>query len=77
MWIMTNLYQTVFIRCHFFDIGLYWPEALIIVFYWWLIPRSFRRLRLALYFTTGFEAAAFLTSVLTDTLHTRPISNNW
>ncbi|KAH7233820.1 uncharacterized protein BKA55DRAFT_598048 [Fusarium redolens] len=54
--------ETVFIACYFYDIGLYWPKASIIIFYWWLIPRRFRRLKLALYLTTGFVAMAFLAT---------------
>ncbi|RGP81403.1 hypothetical protein FLONG3_547 [Fusarium longipes] len=45
--------KTVFISCYFFDVGLYWPKASIVVFYWWLIPKGFKLLRMALYLTTG------------------------
>lgn len=69
--------KTVFVACFFFDIGLYWPKASIIVFYWCLIPPVFERLRLALYITCGYVVAAFTATVLTDTLMTQPISNNW
>ncbi|KAI9162895.1 hypothetical protein HJFPF1_04490 [Paramyrothecium foliicola] len=69
--------KVVFVSCFFFDIGLYWPKASIVVFYWRLIPHGFRRLRLALYVITGYVVAAFLGAILTDTLITRPISDNW
>jgi hypothetical protein len=48
-----------------------------VAFYWWLIPSGFRRLRLSVYFSTGFTICAFVASLLTDTLIARPISNNW
>ncbi|KAJ9651201.1 hypothetical protein H2198_009503 [Neophaeococcomyces mojaviensis] len=69
--------QTVFLACYFFDIGLYFPKASIMTFYWWLIPPGFRRLRVGLYIGTAYLVSAFLTSILMDTLMTRPISDNW
>jgi hypothetical protein len=70
-------YQTVFISCYFFDIGLYFPKFSIVAFYWWLIPAGFRRLRIAVYIATALIAGAFIASLLTDTLIAGPISNNW
>ncbi|KAF2448171.1 hypothetical protein P171DRAFT_207180 [Karstenula rhodostoma CBS 690.94] len=68
---------TVFISCYFFDMGLYFPKFSIIAFYWWLIPSGFRRLRMAVYFSTGFTVCSWVASLLTDTLIAGHISNNW
>ena len=69
--------QTVFISCYFFDVGLYFPKASLIAFYWWLIPQGFRRLRIAVYVGTAFVVSAFVATVLTDTLIAPSISDNW
>ncbi|KAF4985315.1 hypothetical protein FGRMN_11235 [Fusarium graminum] len=69
--------KTVFIGSYLFDLGLYVTKGSIIIFYWWLIPKTFRRLRLGLYLTTAFVVAAFISTILMDTLNTVPISNNW
>ena len=69
--------QTVFISCYFFDVGLYFPKASLIAFYWWLIPHGFRRLRIAVYVSAAYMACAFIATILTDTLISKQISNNW
>jgi len=69
--------QTVFLACYFFDIGLYFPKGSIVAFYWRLIPTSFRRLRIALVIGTVYLTSSLLASILTDTLMTRPVSDNW
>ncbi|CAJ2504333.1 Uu.00g117270.m01.CDS01 [Anthostomella pinea] len=69
--------KTVFIGCYFFDIGLFWAKASIVTFYWWLVPGGFKRLRIALYVVSAFVTAAFLATLLTDTLICSPISDNW
>jgi hypothetical protein len=71
------LAQTVFISAYLFDIGLYFPKAALVAFYWWLIPYGFRRLRVAVYMSTAYMALAFVATLLTDTLICRPISWNW
>ncbi|KAF2657344.1 hypothetical protein K491DRAFT_330516 [Lophiostoma macrostomum CBS 122681] len=68
---------TVYVSCFFFDIGLYMPKASILAFYWWLIPRTFRRLRVSLYIGTAFMVCCGVASVLTDLLLAIPISDNW
>jgi hypothetical protein len=60
-----------------FDIGLYFPKASILSFYLWLIPLSFRRLRVAVFISIAFTTCAFLSALLLDTFITRPIANNW
>ncbi|KAH4101213.1 hypothetical protein HBI25_157810 [Parastagonospora nodorum] len=67
----------VFIASYCFDIGLYFPKAAILSFYWWLIPRGFRRLRIALWAGIVYTACACITAFLVDTCVSRPISNNW
>lgn len=57
--------------------GMYFPKASILSFYWWLIPIGFRRLRVALYVGTTYTACAFLSSLLLNMLIAGPISNNW
>jgi hypothetical protein len=69
--------QTVFISCYFFDVGLYFPKASLIAFYWWLIPQGFRRLRIAVYVGTAFVVSALVATVLTDSLIAPSISYNW
>ncbi|KAM3087783.1 hypothetical protein ACMFMG_001854 [Clarireedia jacksonii] len=69
--------KTVFISCYFFDVGLYFPKASLIAFYWRLIPHGFRNLRIGVYMGTIFMAAAFAASVLTDSLLAPNISDNW
>lgn len=68
--------QTVFISYFCFDIGLYFPKASIMAFYWWLITPGFKRLRTALYIGTGYLSYAFFATLFYDFFHTRPISNN-
>lgn len=63
--------------CFFFDIGLYFPKASITAFYWWLIPISFRGMRIVLYVATTYLALALTVSVLIDFLICLPISDNW
>jgi hypothetical protein len=44
-----------------FDIGLYFPKASILSFYLWLIPLSFRRLRVAVFISIAFTTSAFIS----------------
>jgi hypothetical protein len=69
--------QTVFVSCYFFDTGLYFPKASLVAFYWWLIPQGFRRLRISVYASTAIIACSWVASILTDTLLTPTISDNW
>ncbi|KAH7392307.1 hypothetical protein DE146DRAFT_136229 [Phaeosphaeria sp. MPI-PUGE-AT-0046c] len=68
---------TVFVGEMFFDMGMYFPKASILSFYWWLIPIGFRRLRVALYIGTAYATCAFVSSFLMNMLIAAPISNNW
>ncbi|KZM18279.1 uncharacterized protein EKO05_0005127 [Ascochyta rabiei] len=69
--------KTVFIMCYFFDFGLYFPKVSLVAFYWWLIPLGFRRLRIAVYVSAAYVGCAFVATLLSDTLHANPVSNNW
>ncbi|KAF9697424.1 hypothetical protein EKO04_004622 [Ascochyta lentis] len=69
--------KTVFVMCYFFDFGLYFPKVSLVAFYWWLIPLGFQRLRIAVYVSAAYVGCAFVATLLSDTLHARPISNNW
>ncbi|KAF5025370.1 hypothetical protein F66182_2535 [Fusarium sp. NRRL 66182] len=69
--------KTVFVAEYFFDIGIYWPKLSITTFYWVLIPRVFQSLRTALYLSTAYLVCALIAAMLTVTLITQPISNNW
>ncbi|PQE24367.1 hypothetical protein CJF31_00002637 [Rutstroemia sp. NJR-2017a BVV2] len=69
--------KTVFVSCFFFDVGLYFPKASLIAFYWWLVPQGLRRLRIGVYVSMAFMLAAFIATVLTDTLLAPKISDNW
>ncbi|KAH7305463.1 hypothetical protein B0I35DRAFT_492840 [Stachybotrys elegans] len=73
----TEYLKVVFVSAYCFDIGLYLPKISIVIFYWWLIPSGFRRLRVALYICTGILGSCFLATLLADTLITQPISDNW
>ncbi|KAH4966427.1 hypothetical protein HBI78_094990 [Parastagonospora nodorum] len=68
---------TVFVSSYFFDVGLYFPKASLLAFYWWLIPLGFRSLRITIYVATVYMACACGTSLLMNTLIAQPISNNW
>lgn len=67
----------MFLSCYFFDVGLYFPKASLVAFYWWLIPLGFRRLRIAVYVSAAVLACAFVASLLTDTLIAPKVSDNW
>ncbi|KAG5655375.1 hypothetical protein KAF25_006878 [Fusarium avenaceum] len=69
--------KTVFIAEYFFDIGIYWSKLSITTFYWFLIPDIFQSLRKALYVIATYLVCALVASILTNTLITQPISNNW
>ncbi|PQE10504.1 hypothetical protein CJF30_00010459 [Rutstroemia sp. NJR-2017a BBW] len=69
--------KTVFVACYFFDVGLYFPKASLIAFYWWLVPHGLRRLRIGVYVSMVFMLASFIATVLTDTLLAPKISDNW
>ncbi|KAH7246678.1 hypothetical protein BKA59DRAFT_201479 [Fusarium tricinctum] len=69
--------KTVFIAEYFFDIGIYWSKLSITTFYWFLIPDIFQSLRKALYLIAAYLVCALVASILTDSLITQPISNNW
>ncbi|KAH9908660.1 hypothetical protein F4778DRAFT_776944 [Xylariomycetidae sp. FL2044] len=56
--------KTVFIACYFFDVGLYLPKASIVVFYWWLIPRGFKRLRIGLWMSRLFALPFFVLNCI-------------
>jgi hypothetical protein len=62
---------------YFFDVGLFFPKASLMAFYWWLVPCGFRRLRIAVYVGTAFIACALVATLLTDTLIAPKISDNW
>lgn len=67
----------MFIAEYFFDIGIYWSKLSITTFYWFLIPDIFQSLRKALYLIAAYLVCALVASILTNTLITQPISNNW
>ncbi|KAF2131274.1 hypothetical protein P153DRAFT_383387 [Dothidotthia symphoricarpi CBS 119687] len=69
--------KVVFVASYFFDVGVYFPKASLIAFYWWLIPLSFGRLRVWVYVCTAYTAAVFVASILTDTFISPSISDNW
>lgn len=69
--------KTVFIMCYLFDFGLYFPKASLVAFYWWLIPVGFRRLRIIVYVSAVYVGCCFIATLLSDTLHSIPLSNNW
>jgi hypothetical protein len=69
--------QTVFIATYCFDLGLDFPKASILAFYWWLIPLGFRRLRVVLHVGIVYTACAFMVALLMNTLIAGNISNNW
>ncbi|KAL9561407.1 hypothetical protein ACKAV7_014762 [Fusarium commune] len=69
--------KTVFVAEYFFDIGIYWPKLSITAFYWFLIPHVFGSLRTALYVITAYLVCCLIAAILTVTLITWPISDNW
>ncbi|KAH0279188.1 hypothetical protein KCU91_g1919, partial [Aureobasidium melanogenum] len=69
--------QAVFASCFFFDIGLFMPKASITAFYWWLIPRMFKNLRVLLLIVTIYLGFAATTSFFVDLLICSPIHYNW
>lgn len=69
--------QTVFVSAYLFDVGLYFPKASLIAFYWWLIPQGFRLMRIAVYVCTAALAGAAVGTFLTITLIAPNFSDNW
>ncbi|CAG5179634.1 uncharacterized protein ALTATR162_LOCUS9384 [Alternaria atra] len=69
--------KTVFVSCYFFDTGLYFPKASLVAFYWWLIPRGFKHLRISVYVTAAIIGCAWIASLLADTFIAPSISDNW
>jgi hypothetical protein len=69
--------QAVFASCFFFDIGLFMPKASITAFYWWLIPKMFKNLRVLLLIVTIYLGFAATTSFFVDLLLCSPIHYNW
>ncbi|KAF5024155.1 hypothetical protein F66182_3790 [Fusarium sp. NRRL 66182] len=69
--------KTVFVAQYFFDIGIYFSKISITLFYWTLIPRVMGPLRQVLLAITIYLGCSLVATILTNTLITRPISNNW
>ncbi|KAG9662454.1 hypothetical protein KCU64_g1939, partial [Aureobasidium melanogenum] len=69
--------KAVFASCFFFDIGLFMPKASITAFYWWLIPKMFKNLRVLLLIVTIYLGFAATTSFFVDLLICSPIHYNW
>ncbi|KAH0175194.1 hypothetical protein KCU67_g370, partial [Aureobasidium melanogenum] len=69
--------KAVFASCFFFDIGLFMPKASITAFYWWLIPKMFKNLRVLLLIVTIYLGFAATTSFFVDLLLCSPIHYNW
>lgn len=53
------------------------PKASITAFYWWLIPKMFRNLRVLLCLITIYLGLALTAAFFIDLLICFPISDNW
>ncbi|KAF4946978.1 hypothetical protein FSARC_14072 [Fusarium sarcochroum] len=69
--------KIVFAAQFLFDIGIYFSKISITLFYWTLIPRVMGPLRQILLAISVYLGCTLIATILTDTLITRPISNNW
>jgi hypothetical protein len=60
-----------------FEVGLYFPKASLLAFYWDLIPVFYIAIRRGLYIVTVFVSAAALITASLDLFYCLPISSNW
>lgn len=72
------LLQIRFATNYFFDFGIYLPKFSIIAFYYVLVPRSTRSMRIILHALTIVTVAASLFTLFADTFWCgRDPSFNW
>lgn len=69
--------KVVFASLFFFDFGLMLTKISILMFYWWLIPRTSMPLRITLWICTIYTACAFIGTLFSDIFFCWPVNRNW
>lgn len=69
--------QLLYINIIFFDIGLFFPKASVLAFYWRLFPPVCKKLRRALYCSIAYLVVGLLVTIFVDIFGCWPISANW